>query len=123
MRCLLKGAIALSMAVLLLIASNATVLASFFFEVGRSKIAAELCVKKDMAENDCHGMCQLRRVLEERNDAEESPFFQNINELPEAILPDVLEAQIFFVENLLVTSYLSIRYQWQVPPLFKPPCA
>ena len=42
------------------------------FNLNRSYIAANLCVKKDIAENTCQGSCQLKKEMEKENSKEQN---------------------------------------------------
>ena len=66
---LLAGRIAV---VLVLVASTQSVLVvRAAFELDRESIAERLCINRDRPELDCHGTCQLSRMLREQQDRDD----------------------------------------------------
>ena len=81
---LLAGRIAV---VLVLVASTQSVLVvRAAFELDRDGITERLCVNRDRPELDCHGSCQLSRMLQEQQDREDQQT-QGVLELALSVTP------------------------------------
>lgn len=94
------------------------------FELNRDYFAKELCVKKDIPDNCCKGICQLKKELKQEDSNEHSVPSQNILKFELTGLSEQIENTLHFVPVLTSLDYYIrlVPIQDRSFSIFHPPC-
>ena len=94
------------------------------FELNRDYFAKELCVKKDIPDNCCKGICQLQKELKQEDSNEHSGPSQIILKFELTGLSEQLENTLDFNPVFSSLNYYSrlIPIQDRSFSIFHPPC-
>jgi hypothetical protein len=96
----MKGFAAILLTIVILTQSFSKAIIVMHFNLNRAYIAANLCVKKDIAENTCQGSCQLKKEMEkERNQEQKTDNNKNTNTIQLFCIDNNVDLNQFFSDN------------------------
>ena len=94
------------------------------FELNRDYFAKVLCIKKDIPDNCCKGICQLSKELKQQESTDHSMPSQNILKFELISISENKTSVLCFCPLSLKLNYFSrlIPVQDQSISIFRPPC-